>query len=141
MRLYKLLLIVVFMFISCTLEAKDDTYLFNVKVFDITKQGDVDSDKLLEPFSNPKMLVKEGVPAKMLISGEKDKTLQIALDLTAHDKNSFDINYILQKNKEIVSGPINTKKFSADKSWRLVANFDGKRLLLVVNMDSDGKED
>lgn len=137
MKITKYILITILALMASTVSAEDRNYLFDIKLFDITDVADgVQKYQTLEPFSNPKMLTRENVAAVMKLSGDNQKELNFELKVLARSKRSFDIEFKLFKGEELVSGPILTEGFLSDKTWLMVTNFDGRKLVVTAEMSS-----
>ncbi|RDX35833.1 hypothetical protein DZA50_05815 [Kangiella sp. HD9-110m-PIT-SAG07] len=114
--------------------ANEGQYLFDIKLYDITKVGNgVVKHENLEAYTNPKLLVQINQPAFMKISSESTDEMQFELKLIVRSKDKYDLEYKLFKDKKIVSGPIKTEGFSVNETWLMITNFDGKKVLISVD--------
>ncbi|GEM_PF-3231978 len=142
MKIAKFTLMVVLSLVTLTVSAEDKHYLFDIKLFDITDVSNgLQTYQTLEPFSNPKMVTREKVASYMNMSGDNKKELNFELKLLAKGEESFNIEFKLFKKEELISGPILTEDFSSDKTWLMVTNFDGRKIIVTVEMSSVSEEE
>ncbi|GAA4345397.1 hypothetical protein [Kangiella taiwanensis] len=136
MRVAKIIFFVGLMVIASAVSAETKKYMFDIKLFEIADVSNgVQNYQELKPFTNPKMISEENKPTRMKVSGDIQKDLNFELELLAKSNRSFDINFELFKSGESVSGPIKTESYSSDKTWLMVTKFDGKSLLVTVDME------
>ena len=135
METTKYLLIVMLSLVVQTVSAEDNRFLFDIKLFDITNfSNGLQNYETLEPFSNPKMIVLQDVPASMKMSGDDDKELMFELELVPRGEKIFDIKFEILKGGQRATGPILTENFSSDKVWQIITNFDKRKVIVAVEM-------
>lgn len=137
MKTAKYLLIVMLSLLIQTASAEDNRFLFDIKLFDITNISDgLQTYETLEPFSNPKMIALKDVPASMKMSGDDEKELMFELEVVPRGEKVFDIKFEILKSGKSATGPVLTEGYTSDKTWLMVTNFDGRKIIVTAEMSS-----
>lgn len=137
MNTAKYLLIIMLSLLIQTASAEDNRFLFDIKLFDITNISDgLQTYETLEPFSNPKMIALKDVPASMKMSGDDEKELMFELEVVPRGEKVFDIKFEILKSGKSATGPVLTEGYTSDKTWLMVTNFDGRKIIVTAEMSS-----
>lgn len=135
-RLNRILCAVILLLTYGIATANEEQYLFDIKLYDITNVSDgVANHQKLKAYSNPKLIVQLGKPAFMKVGSDNTDEVGFELKMMVKEEERFDLVYKLFKKEEVVSGPIQTTDFSIKKTWLMVTNFDGKKILISVDAE------